>query len=306
MGDALGKLIDRWQKIGLAASSERYRAEAPRTLRRVFKTRLAQPAAALTKPMMVSTLDALTESGAPIMAARAMQYGRACFAWAMERGSVADNPFAGIKAAKADERERVLDDQELKAVLAKVDPRDVFGALVWVLALTGQRRGEVAGMTRDELNASLTTWTIPGARAKNGRTHDVPLSDSVREIIAQRLAAAPHCRYVFSKPDEIAPYRAFYFGKAKLDQASGVTKWTLHDLRRTCATNLQKLGVRLEVTEAVLNVSGSRRGIVGVYQKYTWDAEKRAALDAWAVRLVEIVDGRAAPSNVVTLGEARR
>ena len=59
--------------------------------------------------------------------------------------------------------------------------------------------------------------------------------------------------------------------------------WSVHDLRRTVATGLQRLGVRLEVTEAVLNhISGSRAGIAGVYQRHDWAAEKRAALDAWA------------------------
>ena len=81
--------------------------------------------------------------------------------------------------------------------------------------------------------------------------------------------------------------------------------WTIHDLRRTVATNLQKLGVRLEVTEAVLNhVSGSRAGIVGIYQRHDWAAEKRQALDAWARRLETIVSGAAA-SNVFELAKAR-
>jgi hypothetical protein len=76
-------------------------------------------------------------------------------------------------------------------------------------------------------------------------------------------------------------------------------------LRRTVATNLQKLGVRLEVTEAALNhVSGSRAGIVGVYQRHEWAAEKRAALDGWARRLEVIVTGREA-GNVVDLASAK-
>ena len=74
------------------------------------------------------------------------------------------------------------------------------------------------------------------------------------------------------------------------EDAEGIPHWTLHDLRRTVATNLQKLGVRLEVTEAVLNhTSGSRAGIVGVYQRYKYTAEKRDALDKWAARVAQIV-----------------
>ena len=75
------------------------------------------------------------------------------------------------------------------------------------------------------------------------------------------------------------------------DGAEPVPHWTLHDLRRTVATGLQKLGVRLEVTEAVLNhVSGSRRGVVGIYQRHDWADEKRAALSAWGDRVAQIVE----------------
>ena len=76
-------------------------------------------------------------------------------------------------------------------------------------------------------------------------------------------------------------------------------------MRRTVATGLQRLGVRLEVTEAALNhISGSRAGIAGVYQRHDWAAEKRAALDAWAAHVLAAAEGRSATGNVVTLGRA--
>jgi hypothetical protein len=79
----------------------------------------------------------------------------------------------------------------------------------------------------------------------------------------------------------------------------------VHDLRRTVATGLQRLGVRLEVTEAVLNhISGSRGGIAGVYQRHDWAVEKRAALDAWADHIASVVEGRLTSGNVVTLARA--
>ena len=81
-------------------------------------------------------------------------------------------------------------------------------------------------------------------------------------------------------PGQRGPFNGFSKAKAALDKASGVKDWRLHDLRRTMATGLQKLGVRLEVTEAVLNhIAGSRAGIVGIYQRHTWADEKRAALE---------------------------
>jgi len=101
--------------------------------------------------------------------------------------------------------------------------------------------------------------------------------------------------------------RAIVDARAKAAAATGTSPaplipWSVHDLRRTVATGLQRLGVRLEVTEAVLNhISGSRGGIAGVYQRHDWAAEKRAALDAWAAHVRSIVEGQIAATNVVTL-----
>jgi hypothetical protein len=83
---------------------------------------------------------------------------------------------------------------------------------------------------------------------------------------------------------------------------ASIVPWSIHDLRRTVATGLQRLGVRLEVTEAVLNhISGSRAGIAGVYQRHDWAGEKRAALDAWAAHLLAIAERRTPPANVIAL-----
>ena len=88
-------------------------------------------------------------------------------------------------------------------------------------------------------------------------------------------------------------------------RGASLAPWSVHDLRRTVATGLQRLGVRLEVTEAVLNhISGSRAGIAGVYQRHDWAAEKRAALDAWAAHVLAVAERRNAVSNVVALGRA--
>ena len=81
--------------------------------------------------------------------------------------------------------------------------------------------------------------------------------------------------------------------------------WWLHDLRRTLATGLQRLGVRLEVTEAVLNhLSGSRAGVVGIYQRHDWAEEKRCALDAWSAHLLAAAEGRSIKGKVLTLSRA--
>jgi integrase len=101
------------------------------------------------------------------------------------------------------------------------------------------------------------------------------------------------------------PFSGWSKAKSALDTASGVSEWWLHDLRRTLATGLQRLGVRLEVTEAVLNhLSGSRAGVVGIYQRHDWAEEKRAALDAWSAHLLAVVEGRLTAGKVLPFDRA--
>jgi integrase len=172
-----------------------------------------------------------------------------------------------------------------------------LNAIVRFLILSGQRREEVAGMKWTELSDDFSTWTIPASRAKNGATHIVPLSDQARE----QLRSLPQFNELVF-PGLRGAFNGWSKAKAALDAKSGVTNWRLHDLRRTMATGLQRLGVRLEVTEQVLNhVSGSRAGIVGVYQRHDFALEKRAALQAWGEQVIAIVEGHVAANNVVTL-----
>jgi integrase len=295
-------LVEQWKTLGLVDRRERYVAEAVRALRYAFASHLKRPAAELSRGAAVRVLDSLANDGKNAMASRTSAYGRACYQWAVKRGSLSTNPFQDLPLAPAVKRERVLADEELCAIWRATEIRGSFNAIVRELILTGQRREEVAAMTWGEIAPDLSTWTIPGTKAKNGAAHLVPLSSQAQTI----LRAAPHIEgndLVF--PGLRGPFNGFSKAKSVLDKTSGVKDWRLHDLRRTLATGLQKLGVRLEVTEAVLNhVSGSRAGIVGVYQRHNWADEKRAALNAWGAHVAALVDERAAQANVIPLQRA--
>ena len=292
----LEALLEQWRALKLADRRERYAAEAVRALKHAFPKHLRAPAGDLDRAAILRVLDALARDGKPAMARSTAAYGRSCYQWAVKRGSLSANPFMGLSLAADVKRERVLTNDELRAIWQATAGPGPFNAIVHMLILTGQRRGEVAGMTWDELAPDLSAWTIPGVRTKNGVAHIVPLSPQARAIL-RVCPQLDESALVF--PGLRGPFSGFAKAKAALDRASGVKDWRLHDLRRTVATGLQRLGVRLEVTEAVLNhVSGSRAGIVGVYQRHDWAEEKRAALNAWGEHVDAIVEGREATGKV--------
>jgi integrase len=302
----LEALLEQWGTLRLADQRERYATEAVRALRYAFAKQLKAPAADLDRAAVVQVLDALTKKGKAAMASRTAAYGRACYQWATKRGSLAANPFQNLPQVPIAKRERVLADGELRSIwIATADPGS-FNAIVRMLMLTGQRREEVTGMTWEEIAPDLSTWTIPASRAKNGVAHFVPLSTQAQAILraaprrAEDVDNADEPELVF--PGQRGPFGGFGKSKAMLDERCGAKEWRLHDLRRTMATGLQRLGVRLEVTEAVLNhVSGSLAGIVGVYQRHDYAAEKRAALTAWGEHVGTIVEKREFVDNVRAL-----
>jgi integrase len=291
----LAALIDQWASRHLVHRRPRYTVEATRALRHAFGRYLKSPAASLTTKEVRATLNAIADDGRRSMARQIGAYCRACYGWAVHADLLADNPFASVRLEAVASRERVLTDQELVAIWSATEDRGPYNSIVRLLLLTGQRREEVAGMLWSETEADRTTWTIPASRAKNHRAHIVPLSKQARAVLIDQSHFADDDRVFFG-------FRGFSKFKLGLDAKSGVSGWRLHDLRRTVATGLQRLGVRLEVTEAVLgHVGGSRAGIVGIYQRHEWAKEKRAALEAWGAHVAAIVEGRETGDNVSPL-----
>jgi integrase len=288
---SLDGLISQWSSRHLVHRRPRYASEATRALRYAFGKRLDAPAAALTQKAVRATLNAIVDDGRKPIARLTAAYGSALYSWAVHQDLLAENPFSGLKLEPAATRDRVLTDAELVAIWNATSGPGFHNSIVRLLMLTGQRREEVAGMRWSELAPDRSTWTIPGTRTKNHRDHIVPLSPQARAV----LAAQPELG-----DDRVFWYRNFSEAKTALDKKTDVTGWRLHDLRRTVATGLQRLGVRLEVTEAVLgHVGGSRAGIVGVYQRQEWADEKRAALTAWGAHVQAIVEARDAGENVL-------
>jgi integrase len=226
---------------------------------------------------------------APIAANRVFGIVRKLFNWAVENDLIVNSPVAGLKAPHAEtSRDRVLTDDELRRVWQAAERLGPLnGGVVRLLVLTGQRRNEVAHMQWRELDLERRLWTLPRERVKNDRRHEVPLSSQA----VATIQALPRIsdRFVFSTNAE-SPVNDFGKNKGRLDELSGVSDWVLHDLRRTVASGMARLGISLSVIEKVLNhVSGSFAGIVGVYQRHEFADEKRAALERWADHVERLV-----------------
>lgn len=221
------------------------------------------------------------------------------FGWAVSRDIVKLNPMTGIKKNAETARDRVLSDDELKAIWRGCDKvAPAFSALVRLLILTGCRRNEIADLRWSEIDFDARTMTIPGERTKNGQAHTVYLTDFMLATLKEipRFEKSP---FVITTGGD-APVSGFSKFKTALDDNAKVAAWTLHDARRTVASGLARLGVPVATVEKILNhQSGTFAGIVGVYQKYNFAPELQKAWELWADHVAAVVSG--SESNVIAL-----
>jgi integrase len=241
---------------------------------------------------------------APTMARAVAAQLSAFYSWAMPRlDRLESNPCRDAwKPPKPPSRDRVLADEEIRALWkASLEEPTPFGPGIRLLLLTLQRRDEVFSSDLAEFDVKAATWTIPGARAKNGVAHIVPLSPAALAEIKQLIGDRQGGKLFPARGRRENGASGFSKSWARVRTAvekelkRSVERFTMHDLRRTGATGMQRLGIRLEVTEAVLNhVSGIRGGIVGVYQRHHFTDEKRCALVEWASELRRIVETQSA------------
>jgi integrase len=237
---------------------------------------------------VAALLGEIETASGPIARNRLRSSLSAFYAWAIQEGLCETSPVAGTgKADEGSSRERVLTPEELKKLWHALGTES-FSQIVRLLLLTGQRRTEIGGLQWSEIELAKKQINLPATRVKNGRDHCVPLSTQALAII-DGLPRRNSTDYLFGRHSGYSDY-----GRAKqeLDERLKIAPWRIHDLRRTCATGMARVGVQLPVIEKVLNhTSGSFGGIVGVYQRHDFAAEKRAALDDLAREVERIISG---------------
>src|SRR5271165_24938 len=269
----------------LANQAEKLRPLSLYQIRRTLRRHFHWPKRldAITHRDVADALDAIK---APSERAHALKDIRTFFNWCIPR-YLKTSPCVGIKKPPQKSRDRVLTDDELRKVWKRAEEIGrPYGTIVQLLILTGQRSGEIAALQWEWIVEE--TISIPASVTKNGRATKIPTGKLTRQIIAEVPCLGSLLFPARGYTDK--PFTGFGVSKLALD-ACGVKGFTHHDLRRTFATNMAKLGVRLEVTEKLLNhVSGSLGGIVGVYQRHDFQPEMRDGVNKWESRLAELLN----------------
>lgn len=270
--------------------------EAERLLRRHFEPKLGRMALGdITPQRIAAVIDLMLDT--PSEANHAFATVRKFFNWAREHHHIERSPCEGMRMpTKQRPRERILGPNEIAKIhAAAIAYPYPYGAIVHLLLLTAQRRQEIVGLRWDEVDLDAGLITIPAARNKSGRAHVLPIAPVARDILASLPRLGPLVFPARGRTD--TAFSGFSKSKRAFDEACGVTDWTIHDLRRTAATNMAGLGAPPHVVERILNHStGTISGVAAIYNRFQYIDEMRAALEKWAGRVQDL----AAPRPGVT------
>jgi integrase len=287
-------VIDRVEDILEAfiaqhVSRNRSAREVSRMLRReIGAARGSRSIHEITKRDIIDVISAIEQRGAPIAANKTLKAVKTFFRWCVGRALLAQSPADGIPLpAKEVARDRVLDDDELaRIIMAARKIGEAYGGIVEFLALTGQRREEVAQASWDEFDLEQRLWLIPNQRTKNGKNHIVHLSEQAITVLKQTPKRG---RFTFTDSGA-NPFQGFSRAKRELDKISGVGNWRLHDLRRTCVSGMARLGVPPHVADKILNhQAGTISGVAAIYQRHDFMAERRDALERWGKHVGRVI-----------------
>lgn len=253
----------------------------------------------ITEDDVGSLLDGVVTDGFEARANKIYTVLRLLFKWARLRKIIDASPAEYLSRPGAEEsRERVLGDDELVRIWNSAGDTN-FGRIVRLLILTGQRRGEVAGMCWSELDIAQRLWKLPADRTKNGRPHLVPLSSAAMSILGEQreeLAMLGLTTDLVFTTNGKNTYSGWSRSKDRLDHRCKVDGWCLHDARRTLVTGMNELQFEPHVVEAVVNhVSGkAKAGVAGVYNRALYLPERTRALQRWSRHVLRLV-ARARP-----------
>lgn len=289
--DTVDRIVDQFVER-YAKPKNRSWQETERILQRYVVPAWGKlPVTEITRRDVIALLDPIVER-APYMANRVHACIRRLFNWCLERDLITASPVTNVKPPGVEtSRDRILTNDEVRTLWATWGKMGwPFGPAFKLLLVTGQRREEVARMRWEDIDLENALWTLPREQTKSDRLHEVPLAQLAIEI----LDAVPRTSdYVFTTTGT-TPISGFSKAKIRSDNLSGVTGWRIHDLRRTFASGMARIGVAPHVVEKVLNhASGQISGVAAIYNRHGYSDEKRGALEAWS-KNVQTLIGRTA------------
>jgi len=249
---------------------------------------------------VLALLDAIVDRGAPVMANRTRALVSKIFNFGIKRGVVEVNPAAGVEnPGHEHQRDRVLSEDEIRILWNTLESEQARVAAIFRLGLlTAQRRSEILGMRWSELDLDAGWWTIPAERSKNSLAHRVPLAPQAATLLRQIKSASLDETLVFRGGRIGQPLANLQKPMRRIKRASAID-FKFHDLRRTSASHMTGIGVPRLVVSKILN--HMERGITAVYDRHSYDAEKRRALMKWETWLKELLVGRQ-PAEIIRLG----
>jgi integrase len=258
----------------------------------------------ITKRDVIALIDDICDRGARIMANRTLAALRTFFGWCVSRDILQISPCTGIRApAEENGRDRVLNEVELRLIWrASLQLGYPFASIVQLLLLTGQRLNEITRMRWTEVDLNKAAVCFPADRVKNTTVHEIPLPTAALDILRSVPRIETPAKFIFASARGKPP-SGFSHAKENLDRAvtaanrgKAIPHWTFHDLRRSMASGMARIGVDLHVIEKILNhKSGTFRGVVGVYQRHDFTMEKREALERYSRQItVPKTDGASA------------
>ena len=246
----------------------------------------------ISRKDVIKLIDVIIERDARVLANRTLAVIRQVFNFAIQKDVIAANPCQALRMPNGEHaRERVLSPDEIRKLWGALAREDVtMAGIIRMGLLTAQRPGEIRGMRWADIDQAVDNWTIPVEMAKNGRAHSVPLSPQAIELLKELRALACESPWVF--PSDRGTNAAIVNAQKFVQRLRARVgfHFTLHDLRRTAATNFAAMGVPRVTISLILN--HTETSVTGRYDRHRYDDDKRRALDAWGDKLSEIVNGQ--------------
>jgi integrase len=259
----------------------------------------------VTRRDVKAVIKAITKRGAPIVANRTHEVVRKMFNYAIDEEMIAANPAARIQRNVESSRERVLVNDEIRSLWAALGAeKTAVAAVLRLLLVTAQREGEVSTMRWSDIDFEGRWWTIPAERAKNGLAHRIYLSDQALDILDPLRRKPKDKTWVFPRRVGVGPATRNLISRPLLNirKTAKLGDVRPHDLRRTAASLMTGMGIsRLTVSKILNHIEG---GVTAVYDRHSYDPEKKLALEAWGQRLDAIIAGKQEAGNVVELQRA--